>query len=120
MNFDLVDGTNGSISVRVGGKQRTFGIGVKFHSLAQKTDTIQLRHALIGQQQRDRIITRLQLAQGIEGGHAGLGAQNTVAVTIMTAKITLNRSQHLLIVVYGEEYRFCHPSRLLLFSVESI
>jgi hypothetical protein len=57
---------------------------------------------LIREEQRDRIIAELQLAQGIERTRAGIGAQNAVVLPVMASQVSLDRSKNDAIIVYSK------------------
>ena len=99
---DVVDRPDGSLGISVGREQDTFSGREKRDGLAEEFDAGHLRHALIHEEQRNGIIAELQLAQGIERGRAGIGAQNAVVFAVMAPQVSLDRGEDDAIVVYGE------------------
>ena len=66
MDFGIVDGANGRVSVSVGGKENALRIRVQVHGLADKLDPRHLRHALVYQEKADRIVSLFQTPQRFE------------------------------------------------------
>jgi hypothetical protein len=84
-----------------------------FHGFGEKADAVHLRHALVGQQERDGVIASLKLAKGGKGGAAGAGAHDAIFVGIVAPKVALDSSQDLRVVVDGKEDRFRHIPQMI-------
>ena len=56
----LVDGADGGIRVGISGQQRPLRFGKYLPGLLQKHDSIHVRHALIGQQKGNAVVTELE------------------------------------------------------------
>ena len=101
MDLDVIDGADSRVGIGVSREQRALGIGKQGHGFGQETHAIHLRHALIDQQQGHGIVTRLQLAQGVERHLPRVRAQHAIAVGIIAAQIALDGAQYFGIVIYG-------------------
>ena len=99
MQFDFVDRLNGSVGIGVGCQQYAASVGIDLHGLGQELDAVHLWHAVIGQQQRNRIVALLQLPQQIQRRRSGVRAQDTIILGIFAAKIALDGAEHIGIVV---------------------
>ncbi len=99
MQLDFVDRLNGRVGIGVGCQQYAAGVGIDLHGLGQELDAVHLRHAMIGQQQRYRIVALLQFPQQIERCRPGIRAQDTILLRVFAAKIALDGAQHIGIVV---------------------
>jgi hypothetical protein len=73
-----------------------------FHGLGEKTDAIHLGHTLIGEKKGDGIVAGLELAKGRKSGAARIGAHDAITVGIMAAKIALDGSKDLGVVIDSE------------------
>ncbi len=74
VDVDFVDGVDGRAGVGVSGEQRALGVGINLLGFIQEADAIHVRHTLIGQQQRYRVVSHAQLAQDFQPGVTRVGA----------------------------------------------
>ena len=65
MQLDCVDCLDGGVSVGIGCQQYAARIGEDLHRFRQEFDAIHLRHAMVGEEQRDRSVTLFQFPQQI-------------------------------------------------------
>ena len=79
VEVDVVDRLDRRPGVGVGGEEGAPGTGEQVHRLLEELDTGHPRHAVVGEQHRHRIATKLELAEGLEGVRAGFGAHDPVA-----------------------------------------
>ena len=63
IDVGLVNRTDRRIRIRIRGEQRALGLGKNLPRLQQKTDSVHLRHPLVGQQQRHAIVAQPELIQ---------------------------------------------------------
>lgn len=114
MDLALVDGSDGGVGIGVGRQQRAFGCREQIHRLTEEGHAVDVRHALVGQEQRYRIVALLELVERLQCGLAAVGSQDPVPFAVALAQIARHRPQHLGIVVHREDYRFSHLNSLLL------
>ena len=57
VDFGLVDGANGCVSIGVGRKQDSFRVRIDFHCSAEEFHAGHFRHALVNQEEPHRIIS---------------------------------------------------------------
>jgi hypothetical protein len=70
--------------------------------LLQQLHARHLGHALIGNDERDRIAAFLELAECVDGQRTGLGAHDTVAIGIAPTQVAIDGAKDFRIVVDGE------------------
>ena len=85
--------------------------GMQLAQLAQKLRAGHVRHALIDQEQRDRRAAALQLARGVERLRRRLRGDDPVVLTVALPQIALDRAQHFVIVVDGQDDGLGHQAR---------
>ena len=91
---DLVDRRDRRLGVGVGGQQHALGVG---HDLARLDEVLGAGHAghpLVGDQQRDLVAARAQLAQQLERLGARGRAQDAVALAEAAAQVARDGRQH--------------------------
>ena len=99
IQLDLVDGANGSLGIRVGGEQHALGIGESGDGARQKLDAGHLRHAVIDQEQGQRLAALLELVEQIERALAGAGREHAIVFGVLAAQIALDGFQNFGVVV---------------------
>jgi hypothetical protein len=100
LSIDRVDRRAG---VRVGGEQHPAGPRVDIHGVLKELDAVHVRHPVVGQDEGDQVAAKLHLAQGVEGGRAGLGPDDPVPVAIPAAQVPGYRPGHARVVVNGDD-----------------
>ena len=105
VEVDVVDRLDRRPGVGVGGEEGAPGAGKQVHRLLEELDTGHSGHPVVGEQHRHQIATKLQLAQGVEGVRAGLGAHHPVRIAVVAAEISGDGPRHARIVVNGEQDR---------------
>ena len=109
---DLVDRLDGGLGVGVGGQQHAPGVGRRPDRPAQEVDPGHLRHALVRDQQRDRLAAADDLLDHAQAGLAGVGEQDAVAGAVALLEVALDRPAHREVVVDGEDQRPRRRGRL--------
>jgi hypothetical protein len=61
-----------------------------------------LGHALVGEEKGYGIVAGFEFAKGGEGGAAGVGAHDAIAVRIVAAEVTLDGAEDLGVIVNRE------------------
>jgi hypothetical protein len=69
-----------------------------------------MRHALIGEDHRDRLCAVAFVAQHVEPFGAALGANHPEFPAILGNEVSSDRAQYLRIVIDGEDKRFDHEA----------
>ena len=95
MNVDFVNRVDGGAGVGIGRQQGALGVGINFSGFVQKPNAIHLRHALIGQQQRDRVVADPEFAQDSQPRITGVGAQHPIFLAVAGPQVALNCLQTL-------------------------
>lgn len=103
VEVDDVDRVDGRFGVRVRGQQHPPGAGVDVESLLEELDAVHLRHPEVGHDHRDGAAAQLQLAQGGEGGLAGLRAHNAVRPAVASPQVTGDSTRHARVVVHSQD-----------------
>ena len=112
VDADLVDGADRHLRVRVGRQQHAPRARRDVGALREQLDARHLRHALVGQEQRDGIAALRQPFEQIERAGTGLGREHGEALRVARAKISLDGAHDVAVVVDGEENRLAVGHRL--------
>jgi hypothetical protein len=99
VNAGGVDGPDGGLGIGVGGKQDAAGVRVNGAGTLKKLDSGHTRHALVADDEGDRLVAFAELVEGVEGGLAAGGAQNTVVGSVFAAQVLDHRFKDTDIVV---------------------
>ena len=100
MSLDVVDGFDRGIGIRIGGKQRPFGVWIEFYRLLKQFHAIHFGHAMIHKQQGHSVVPLLQPAQQVERGAAGLRTQDAVMLLVVLLQIAFDGAEHFRIVIH--------------------
>ena len=112
VDADLVDGADRHLRVRVRRQQHAPRARRDVGALREQLDARHLRHALVGQEQRDGIAALRQPFEQIERAGTGLGREHGEALRVARAKISLDGAHDVAVVVDGEENRLAVGHRL--------
>ena len=104
----LVDGADRGVGVGIGGEQCPFGVGVYLPCFLQESHTVHARHALIRQEKSDSIIANFQSLEQVQRPFGGVAADHAVGSAVLRSQITLDRAQHIGIVVNRQQNRLRH------------
>ena len=66
------------------------------------------RHALVDEEQGDRLVGDTQLPQSFDGFFAGVRAQDAVLLAVLAAEVSRDRLQDLAVVIHGKNHRLGH------------
>ncbi len=99
VELDLVNGPDGRVGIGVGREQDALRLGVRAHGPRQELDAVHLRHAVIHQKQRHRLMTLVEPFEQIEGGLTRAGGEHAVVFSVVFAQVALDAFQHLRIVI---------------------
>jgi hypothetical protein len=105
VEVDDVDRLDRGVGVGVRRQQHPAGQREQVHRGLEELDAGHLGHPVVGQQQRDRFTTELQLLQRVERLHRVLRPDDAVLLAVPTAEVTGDRSGNAGIVVHGEDHR---------------
>jgi hypothetical protein len=108
VNLGGVDRPDGGLGIGVGGEQGALGFGIKLLRLLKKIDAGHARHALVGEEQGDRVASLLELDAGIEGRLSGTRPQDAICRAIFSAQVLDDRLKHAHVVVDGKNDWFPH------------
>ncbi len=108
MNLGGVDGADGSFGVGVGGEEDALGVGIDRQGLLEEVDSGHSGHALVGEEEGDRVLALLKLAADVERGSAGGGADDAVVLAVVAAQVLDHSFQYAGVVVDGEQDRLRH------------
>ena len=100
---DLVDRRDRRLGVGVGGQQDALGVG---HELARLDEVLRARHrrhALVGDEHRDLVAAREQLAQQVQRLGAGARAQDPEALAEAAPQVARDGREHGGLVVDRED-----------------
>ena len=103
-----VDGGDRGVGVRVGGEERALRRRSQRPRFREELHAFELRHALIGEDHRDRLRAVAFVPQHVEAFGAALGANHPEIAAILGDEVSSDRAQYLRIVIDGEDKRFDH------------
>src|SRR5262245_20605027 len=95
----FVDCPDGCVDIGICRQQDTSADGIEFARLCQKSDTEHRGHSLITDQHCERVASRLELSDGIQGRCSRVCGENAIVLTITRSQITPYRRQYLRIVI---------------------
>jgi hypothetical protein len=98
-----IDGLDGRIGVGVGRQQHPPRLGIKLACPLQKIHAGHAGHSLVAQQQRHRLLARLQLGQGVQRGLSAGRAHHPVSGSIFPPQVLHHRFQNACVVVYRQQ-----------------
>ncbi len=105
---DGVDAGDGGIGICIGGQQHPFRLRIKFDRFAQEFHPAHRRHALVGEQQRQRCIAALEFLHRLQGFRPGTRLDDAVVVLVVRLQISCDGVEHVRLVVDGHDDRFVH------------
>src|SRR5208283_4823478 len=108
VNARGVNGPDGGLSIGVGGKQNPARLRISRPGTLKKLDSRHSRHALVADDQCDRLVTFAELIEGVEGRLAAGGAQDTVAGAVFAAQVLDHRFKNANVVINRKEDRPGH------------
>ena len=73
--------------------------------MLEELDARHLRHALVGDDEGNRVASLLEAAQRVDRRCTRLGTDDTVAVGVAASEVAIDSTKHFRIVVDGEEDR---------------
>ena len=91
---DAVDRVDRRLGVGVGGEEHALGLGGEPHRLLQELDARHLRHALVGEQQRDRIAAQLQSIEQLEPLLARGRAKHAILLAVLLREVAIDREKN--------------------------
>ena len=103
MNAGGVDGPDGGFCVGVGGQQHPSRLGILIAGLLKKLDPRHTRHALIAEQQGNRLLAGLQLGQGIQGSLPAGRPHHAVGGPVLAAQVLDNGFQNAYVVIHRQQ-----------------
>jgi hypothetical protein len=103
-----VDRLDRRVDVRVRRQEHAPGQRIGLPRLRQQLRAVHPRHALVADDDRERVAARLELADGCERLLARGRAHDRVRLAIAGAQVAADRGEHLRIVVDDEEDRLVH------------
>src|ERR1700752_4680291 len=83
------------------------------HRLPQHVESRELRHALVGQREGDRVAPRLELLQKVDRAAARVSAENAIVFSVFAAQIAFHRPQDFRLIVDSENGRCWHVNKIL-------
>ena len=101
VNFGRIDGADGSFCVRVGGEENALGVGIDRQGLLEEVDSGHAGHALVREEEGDRVLSHLKLAAYVERSSPGGGADDAVVLAVMAAQVLDHSFQYAGVVVDG-------------------
>jgi hypothetical protein len=108
VNASGVDGFDRGVGVGISGKQSALGGGEEIRRLSEETDAVEFRHALIGEEERDRVVAGFEAMEGIERLVGGRSTHDAVTLGVAAAKIALDGLEDIGVVVNGEDNWLSH------------
>jgi hypothetical protein len=105
---DLVDRRDGRVGVRVGGEQHELRVGRRLARPLEELDAGHLRHAVVGQDERHRLIPQGELVEDAERFGTGVGPHDLVVGGVPAAQVARDRLRHRRVVVNGQDDRPRH------------
>ncbi len=102
---DLVDGLDRGLGVGVGGQQHALGAGDDLARLHEEVGARQPGHPLVGDQQRDLVAARDEVAQDVEPLLPRARAQDPIALAELPAQVAGHGREHGGLVVHREDRR---------------
>ncbi len=105
---DLVDRRDRRLGVGVRRQQHALGVGRELSRLEQILRAGHRRHPLVGDQHRDLVTARAQLAQHLEPLCARARAEDPKALAEAAAQVTRDRREDRRLVVHGDDRRAAH------------
>ena len=105
IEVDDVDGVDRGVGVGVGSQQHAARQREQVHRLFEELDTAHLRHAVVGDEDRNGLATQLEFLESIERVGPRLGPHDPIFLAVVSAQITGDRAGHRGIVVDSENYR---------------
>ena len=112
MHFGGIDGGDSGIGVSVGGQQGALGLREQLHRFPQHIEAGHLRHALIGQGERQAVASRLELLHQIDRAASGIGSQDAVVLAILAPQIAFDRAQNFGFIIHCDNCRCWHWNNL--------
>ena len=110
---DLIDRPNRRLGVRVGGQEHARRIGEILNGGRQELDAVHLRHAMVNQEQGDRLVAQADLRKQFQRRWAGGSGEDAITVAVVAPQIALNRSQNIRIVIDCKNSGLRHRPGLL-------
>ena len=104
----LIDGTDGSAGVGVGGEQCALGIRKNVPGFLQKGDPVHLRHALVGEQESHAVIAHLELLQQFQRRLRRIAPNDAIFRSVLRAQVALDRTQNVGVIIDTQQNRFRH------------
>jgi len=101
VNLGVIDRPDSRVGIGVGREQGPLSVRIKLHRFGEKSHARHLRHPLIHQKQRHRIVAFFELRQSVQRVFSRLRPQNPIAIRIAVPQIALYRPQNLGIVIDG-------------------
>ena len=117
---DFIDRRNCCFGIRIGSQQHALGLWIGQDSLLQKFHPIHFRHALVHQEQCNRLIPLLHFFDVIQCGLPRVDRDDAIIFSIACSQVAFNCVQNRRIVIDRKNYRFCHflrPNPKLFFLV---
>ena len=102
----LVDGADGGVGVGVGGEQHAPGVRRARDRRGQQLHARHLGHALVHEQERDRVAALGQAVEQGERRRPRRGLQHAIALAVVAPQVALDGARHLGVVVDGEQDGF--------------
>ena len=117
---DLVDGAHRHLGVGVRGEEDALRVRGFGGDMGEQLDARHPRHALIGDDERQRVTTRHEAADEIQGLLAGLCGEHREVPRIVVAEIALDGADDLTVVVDCEQHRLPFGHRLATLKTRSL
>ncbi len=109
---DGIDAVDGGLCVGVGRQQYLSCIGVELHGFGEEIGAGHMGHALVHQEEGDRVRALLELANDVHRLGAGTDLHDTVFGPVMAAQVSLDGVEHLRLVVHSHYDWLGHASFL--------
>jgi hypothetical protein len=103
VHLGAVDGGDRRVRFSVGREQHPLRGREALTGLGEQRHPVHLGHALVGQDEGEGLVPRLQLFEDPQTGRARLGTQDPVVLAVTLTQIARHRAQHVGIVVHDEE-----------------
>ena len=105
---DFVDGPDRRLGVGVRGQKDTLDFGIEADRFGEELDAGLPGHALVDQEQRDRVVSQLEALHGRQRGRAGIRAHDPVILPIPAAQVALHRGENRPVVIHCKDYWLWH------------